>query len=120
MKEEKELSELKAARDKEIAMLKGATQDAIVNPQCQELKGKRLKERLVIKGYENQKAKEDCASCTQKGHWQGGDEKGKAAKDETSEGHLHVQKPDEKTNSWIGKMRNSKKESKEVKIKQEQ
>ena len=118
-RKEKELSEVKAARDKEIAMLKGATQDAIVNPQCQELKGRRLKERLVIKGNESLESKEDCASCTQKGHWKRGDEKGKAAKDETLEGHLHVHKPNEKTHSWIGMMSNSKKESKEVKIKQE-
>ena len=100
---EKELSQVKAARDKEIAMLKGAiqdaedketamlegtTQDVTVNPQCQEPQGKKTKERLVIRGYEDRRdrrLKEDCALCKQKGHWREGDEECKASKDETPE-----------------------------------
>ena len=136
-RKEKELSQVKAARDKEIAMLKGAiqdaedketamlegtTQDVTVNPQRQEPQGKKVKERLVIRGFEDPRdrgLKEDCALCQPKGHWRETNEECKTSKGETPEEHLHVQKSDEEIYNWIGMINSSKKESKEVKVKQE-
>ena len=104
-RKEKELFEVRAARDRELTQLR---KRVIAHPQCCEPKGHwHPKERCVVKGHGSQEPEEDKAEC-------------KAPDFETLAGQLRLQGPNVKTANWIGMTGDSKKELKEVKKEQKE